>query len=87
MKPLWKKGDVVTIYQLSMAKGLMVEGKATVLKPLGGDSGHEHYMVRFHSKNGKIEGEAYERFIDRDGQIGDPQDYIKAFNKKCGIAA
>jgi hypothetical protein len=27
------------------------------------------------------------RFIDRDGQTGDPQDYIKAFNKKCGIAA
>jgi hypothetical protein len=88
MKPLWKKGDVVTIYQLSMAKGLMVEGKATVLKSLGGDGGHEHYMVRFHGKNGKPSlGEEYERFIDRDGQTGDPQDYIKVFNKKCGIAA
>jgi hypothetical protein len=85
MKPLWKKGDVVTIYQLSHSKGLTVEGKATVVKPLGGSN--EHYMVRFHRKDGKIEREAYERFIDREGQEGNEQDFIKAFNAKCGIVA
>lgn len=87
LAPLWKKGDVVTIYQLSYSKGLLVEGKATVVKALDQDGGSEHYMVRFHRKDGKLEGEAYERFIDREGQTGNEQDYIKAFNAKCGIAA
>jgi hypothetical protein len=88
MKPLWKKGDVVTIYQLCTRRGLMVEGKATVLKSLDGDYGHEHYMVRFHGKTGKPSlGQEYERFIDRDGQTGDPQDYIKAFNERIGYKA
>lgn len=87
MKPLWKKGDVVTIYQLSYSKGLTVEGKATVVKPLDPEGGNEHYMVRFHRKDGKLDREAYERFIDREGQAGDEQDYIKAFNAKCGIVA
>lgn len=86
MKPLWKKGDVVTIYQLSWSTGLLVEGKATVVKPIGGD-GSEHYIVRFHRKDGRVEREAYERFIDREGQTGNPQDYIKAFNARCGIEA
>jgi hypothetical protein len=86
MEHLWKKGDVVTVYQLSFSKGLTVEGKATVVKPVGSPE-QEHYMVRFHRKDGKIESQAYERFIDREGQIGAPEDYIKAFNKKCGIAA
>lgn len=84
MKPLWKKGDVVTIYQISPREGLFVEGKATVVKPL--DIRMEHYMVRFHRKDGKPEREAYERFIDRDGQA-DPQAYIKEFNARCGFAA
>jgi len=83
MKPLWKKGDVVTIYQMS-PKGLIVEGRATVEKPL--DASMEHYMVRFHRKDGKLEREAYERFIDRDGQ-GDSATYIVEFNKRLGCAA
>lgn len=86
MTPLWKKGDVVTIYQLTFGKGLMVEGKAIVVKPL--DSSMEHYMVRFYrKKDGKLEREAYERFIDREGQGCDPQTYITAFNKKIGVQA
>jgi hypothetical protein len=85
MQALWKKGDTVTIYQLSPSKGLLVEGRATVAKVL--DASMEHYMVRFHRKDGTVERESYERFIDRDGQTGDPQDYIKAFNAKLGIAA
>ena len=83
--PLWKKGDVVNIFQLSMAKGLELEGRALVVKPLGGYN--EHYMVRFYrKKDGKLGREAYERFIDREGQT-DPATYIIEFNKRIGFAA
>ena len=83
--PLWKKGDVVNIFQLSMAKGLELEGRAVVVKPLGG--WNEHYMVRFYrKKDGKLEREAYERFIDREGQA-DPAAYIVEFNKRIGFVA
>jgi hypothetical protein len=81
---LFKKGDVVTVFQMHPAKGLLVEGKATIMKPLSRSD--EHYMVRFHGRDGKPSlGEEYERFIDRDGQT-DPEAYIKAFNKKIGYA-
>jgi hypothetical protein len=86
MKHLHKKGDVVNVFQLSFSKGLLFEGKATILKPLGNPQ-DEHYMVRFHGKDGKPSlGEDYERFIDRDGQ-DDPQTYIAAFNKKLATPA
>ena len=88
MQYLFKKGDVVNIFQMSMSKGLLFEGRATVVKPLdASDEYHPHYMVRFHGKNGKPAlGEEYERFIDRDGQAN-PQAYICEFNKKIGYAA
>ena len=58
----------------------------TVLKPFG-DGSDQHYMVRFHGKDGKPAlGEEYERFIDRDGR-GDPQQYICDFNKRIGYKA
>lgn len=82
MTPLWKRGDVVNIFQLSYSAGLTLEGRATVVKPLA--RSNEHYMVRFHRKDGTVEQEAYERFIDREGQT-DPAAYIVEFNKKCGI--
>lgn len=83
--PLFKKGDVVTIFQMSPSKGLLVEGKATIVRPLSPSD--EHYMVRFFDKSGRPEpGEGYERFIDREGQ-DNPQAYIKAFNKRIGYAA
>lgn len=86
MKHLLKKGDAVNIFQMSMSKGLLFEGRATVLKPVG-DGSDEHYMVRFHGKDGKpARGEDYERFIDRDGQ-GDPDQYIREFNKRIGYKA
>lgn len=82
---LFKKGDVVNIFQMSAGEGLLFEGKATVLKAMSRSD--EHYMVRFHGRDGKPAlGEEYERFIDREGQA-DPQAYIKAFNKKIGYAA
>lgn len=82
--PLWKKGDDVNIFQLSMLKGLELEGRAKVVKALGG--WNEHYMVRFYRKDGKLERESYERFIDRDGQA-DPAAYIVEFNKRIGHVA
>lgn len=85
MKPLWKNGDVVNIFQMSSSKGLLLEGRATVVKPTG-DGGDEHYMVCFHGKDGKPERESYERFIDRDGQ-DDAAAYIREFSKRIGFAA
>lgn len=83
--PLWKKGDVVNVFQCSMSKGLELEGRATIIKALGGWD--EHYMVRFHGKNGKPSlGEEYERFIDRDGQA-DAAAYVAEFNKRIGYVA
>ncbi len=85
MKHLLKKGDVVNIFQMSFNEGLLLEGKATVVKPVGNGI-DEHYMVRFHSDVGKYIGSTptYERFVDREGQA-DPEAYIKAFNKKLGL--
>lgn len=85
MEALWKKGDDVTIFQLSWNKGLFVEGRAKITKVMGGSN--EHYMVRFYKKNGKtLERESYERFIDREGQT-DPDEYIKKFNARIGVGA
>ena len=87
MHHLHKRGAVVNIFQMSFNDGLLFEGKATVVKPVGSGI-DEHYMVRFHSDIGKYNGTTptYERFIDREGQA-DPDAYIKAFNKKLGIKA
>lgn len=86
MQHLHKKGDVVNVFQMSAHKGLLFEGRATILKPTD-EPGEERYLVRFHGRDGKPSlGEEYERWIDREGQ-DDPQAYIKAFNKRIGIAA
>jgi hypothetical protein len=86
VKPLFKKGDVVTVFQMDVRKGLLIEGRATVLKPLSAnDWPDEYYHVRFHGKNGKPSlGEEYDRFIDRDGQT-DPDQYVCDFNRRLGI--
>jgi hypothetical protein len=67
MKHLLNKGAVVNIFQMSFNEGLLFEGKATIVKPVG-DGSDEHYMVRFHADVGKYNGPTptYERFIDRD---------------------
>ena len=84
--PLFKKGDVVTIFQMDGRNGLIIEGKATVLKSLGPDNWpEEYYKVRFHGPGGKPAlGEEYDRFIDRDGQA-DPDQYVADFNRRLGI--
>jgi hypothetical protein len=84
MQHLCKKGDEVNVFQMSAREGLVFEGRATVLKPIG-SVGDERYLVRFHGPDGKPSlGEEYERFVDREGQ-DDPQAYIKMFNKRLGV--
>lgn len=80
----FKAGDVVTIFQMHPRKGLMIEGKATIVKLIPGVD--EHYMVRFPGARSLGESETYERFVDRDGQT-DPNAYIVEFNKRIGYAA
>jgi hypothetical protein len=87
MKHLHKKGDVVNIFQMSVHKGLMFEGRATVLKPTG-SVGDEYYLVRFHGRDDKPElGEEYERFVDRSGQEMPPEEYIAKINRDLNITA
>lgn len=70
-------GERVWIFQMSPAKGLMIEGRATVVELV--DDVDEQYVVRFDNEP----DETYERFIDREGQE-DPKTYQIAFNKKIG---
>lgn len=75
----FKPGQIVTIFQMSPAKGLMIEGKA-VIRSLVKDV-DEQYVVAFGD-----EQEGYERFVDREGQQ-DPKAYVRDFNKRIGKAA
>lgn len=84
MPALHKKGDKVTIYQLSHSRGLMVEGTATIRKVLDPDGDMEHYMVKFDKDRDRS---SYERFVDREGQEMPPEQYIEMFNARLGIKA
>lgn len=85
MDYLHKKGNVVNVYQLSNSKGLLFEGRAKIVRPVG-SVGAERYTVQFLDKDGKPAlGEKYERFIDREGQEYSPEEYIRNFNKRIGI--
>jgi hypothetical protein len=86
MKPLFKKGDVVTVFQMHPREGLLIEGRATVLKSLSADDWpDEHYRVRFHDKKGTpMLGEEYDRFVDREGQAN-PTKYVRDTNRRLGM--
>ena len=73
-------GDIVTIFQMSPSKGLMIEGPAAIVEII--DDVVEQYIVRFRNEP----DETYERFVDREGQE-DPEAYRREFNKRIGIAA
>ena len=73
-------GDYVNVFQMHPSKGLLFEGRAAIVEKIGDVD--EQYVVRFENE----QDETYERFIDRDGQ-GDPQQYIREFNKRIGYAA
>lgn len=72
-------GERVWIYQMHPSKGLLCEGRATIVARADAD---EYYTVLF--DNDRQDGETYQRFVDRDGQE-DPAKYIAEFNEKIGF--
>lgn len=79
-------GDIVTVFQMSPAHGLMIEGQAAIVELADAD---EYYEVRFASDVADYadvkDCPTYQRFIDREGQE-DPKVYQRYFNKKIGKA-
>ena len=81
-------GEIVTVFQMSPSKGLMIEGQAAVVDLV--DDVDEQYIVRFRNDEGEYlsldDCPTYERFLDREGQE-DPEAYRREFNRKIGKAA
>ena len=71
----YKAGDVVTVFQISSAKELVIEGRATIRKRVA--EVDEHYRVEFANKPGMT----YQRFVDSWGQ-DDPEKYVQDFNRR-----
>ena len=71
----YKAGDVVTVFQISYANELVIEGKATIRKRVADID--EQYRVEFDNKPGVT----YQRFIDSWGQ-DDPKKYLQDFNRR-----
>lgn len=83
-------GEIVTVFQMSPAKGLMIEGQACVIDLV--DDVDEYYIVRFRNDEGEYlsinDCPTYERFLDREGSNHeDPQQYVRKFNKRIGKVA
>jgi len=72
----YKAGDVVTVFQLSASKELVIEGKATIRKRVADVDGQ--YRVEFANKPGMT----HVRFIDSWGQ-DDPEKYVQDFNRRA----
>jgi hypothetical protein len=66
---------VVTVFQISSANELVIEGKATIRKRVA--EVDEHYRVEFDNKPGVT----YQRFVDTWGQ-DDPEGYVQDFNRR-----
>jgi hypothetical protein len=75
MSHQYKAGDVVTVFQMSPSKELVIEGKATIRKRVA--EVDEQYKVEFAHKPGAT----YERFVDSWGQH-DPEKYLRDFNHR-----
>ena len=71
----YKAVDVVTVFQISSSKELVIEGKATIRKRLADVD--EQYRVEFANKPGVT----CQRFVDSWGQ-DDPEKYVKDFNRR-----
>ena len=71
----YEAGDVVTVFQISPANELVIEGKATIRKRV--TEVDEQYKVEFVDKPGMT----YQRFVDSWGQ-DDPEKYIQDFNRR-----
>jgi hypothetical protein len=73
----FKKGNIVTVYNQTWGGSFIIEGKATILRPIRGVD--EQYLVRFMRHGKPSLGEEYERFIDPLGQ-NEPQAYLTKLN-------
>ena len=71
----YKAGDVVTVFQLSASKELVIEGRATIRKRVADVD--EQYRVEFANKPGMT----HIRFVDSWGQ-DNPEKYIQDFNRR-----
>ena len=71
----YKVGDVVTVFQISPANELVIEGKATIRKRVA--EVDEHCRVEFTNKPGVTD----QRFVDSWGQ-DDPEKYLQDFNRR-----
>jgi hypothetical protein len=71
----YKTGDVVTVFQISAANELVIEGKATIRTRVA--EVDEYYRVEFANKPGVT----YQRFVDSWGQ-DDPVRYVRNFNRR-----
>jgi hypothetical protein len=71
----YKAGDVVTVFQISPSKELVIESKATIRKRIADVD--EQYRVEFADKPGMT----YVRFVDSWGQ-DDPKKYVQDFNRR-----
>ena len=70
MSHQYKAGDVVTVFQISSAKELVIEGKATIRKRVADID--EQYRVEFANKPGVT----FQRFVDSWGQ-DHPERYVQ----------
>jgi len=80
-------GETVTVFQMSPAKGLLIEGLATIVNLVDGVD--EYYEVRFKSDLEDYvkvkDSPTYQRFLDREGSnCDDPRKYLREFNRKIG---
>jgi hypothetical protein len=71
----YKAGDVVTVFQISPANELAIEGKATIRQRVADVD--EQHRVEFANELGVT----YERFVDSWGQ-DDPEKYVQDFNRR-----
>lgn len=78
LKHSFDLGEIVTVFQMSPSKGLLIEGRAYIAKLEDMD---EYYGVRFRNEEGRA---VYTRFVDVEGQA-DPVQYVLDTNKKLGI--
>ena len=76
MSHQYNAGDVVTVFQISPANELVIEGKATIRKRVA--EVDEQYRVEFANKPGVT----CQRFVDSWGQ-DDPAKYVQEFNRRA----
>jgi hypothetical protein len=80
MSHQYKAGDVVTVFQISSSKELVIEGKATIRKRVADVD--EQYRAEFVNRPSMT----YKRFVDTWGQ-NDPVQYLQDFNRRSAAIA